>query len=350
MVFISTETNDNDKRKSTHAYDDAFKTLRTDCPELLIPVINDIFHTSYSKGESLISLANEFFMSGYAKNPSLIITDSYIQIGSKKYHIECQSTTDGTMIIRMFEYDSQIAIDSAEIDGNRLTVKFPNSAVLYLRSNSNTPDKMEVQIETPGGSISYDVHMIKINKYNIDDLFNKELYVYIPFYIFTFEHSFGIIEKDKEKLESLKKQYSDIVHRLDEACEKGKLTEYQKSTILNMSCIVLDAIASKYNNIRNEVDAIMGGEVLDYPAKRILNQGRNEGLEIGRNEGLEIGRSEGLEIGRSEGLTEGVKAFILDNIEENIPKERIIEKLQKRFDMTEEEALEKYETYSGIIG
>ena len=38
MVFISTETNDNDKRKSTHAYDDAFKTLRTDCPELLIPV------------------------------------------------------------------------------------------------------------------------------------------------------------------------------------------------------------------------------------------------------------------------------------------------------------------------
>ena len=38
MVFISTATYDNDKRKSTHAYDDAFKTLRTDCPELLIPV------------------------------------------------------------------------------------------------------------------------------------------------------------------------------------------------------------------------------------------------------------------------------------------------------------------------
>ena len=69
-------------------------------------------------------------MSGHSKNSSLIITDSYIQIGGKKYHIECQSTKDGTMIIRMFEYDSQIAIDSAVIDGNRLTVKFPNSAVL----------------------------------------------------------------------------------------------------------------------------------------------------------------------------------------------------------------------------
>ena len=271
-------------------------------------------------------------MSGYAKNPSLIITDSYIQIGSKKYHIECQSTTDGTMIIRMFEYDSQIAIDSAEIDGNRLTVKFPNSAVLYLRSNSNTPDKMEVHIETPGGSTSYDVHVIKIENYTINDIFERELYMYIPFYIFTFEPSFGIIEKDKEKLEQLKEQYNEIVQRLEKVCKDGGITEYQKRTIMDISSIVLEAIASKYNNIRSEVDAIMGGEVLDYPAKRILNQGRNEGLEIGR----------------SEGLTEGVKAFILDNIEENIPKERVIEKLQKRFDMTEEEALDKYAKYSNM--
>ena len=270
-------------------------------------------------------------MSGHSKNSSLIITDSYIQIGGKKYHIECQSTTDGTMIIRMFEYDSQIAIDSAEIDGNCLTVKFPNSAVLYLRSNSNTPDIMQVQIETPGGSISYDVHVIKINKYTIDDIFDKELYFYIPFYIFTFEPSFGIIEKDKERLEQLKDQYNDIVHRLDEACKNGKLTEYQESTILELSQIVLDAIAAKHKNIKKEVDVIMGGEVLDYPAKRILNRGIEKGMEKGMEKGVE----------------EGIKVFILDNIEENIPKERIIEKLQRRFDLTEEQALEKYEKYGG---
>ena len=65
----------------------------------------------------------------------------------------------------------------------------------------------------------------------------------------------------------------------------------------------------------------MGGEVLDYPAKRILNRG----------------------------IEEGIKVFILDNIEENIPKERIIEKLQRRFDLTEEQALEKYEKYGGWL-
>ena len=149
----------------------------------------------------------------------------------------------------------------------------------------------------------------------------------------------------KERLKQLKDQYDEIVHRLDEACKNGKLTEYQESTILELSQIVLDAIAAKHKNIKKEVDVIMGGEVLDYPAKRILNQGVKKGLELGRSEGIQVGRSEGIQVGRSE----GIKAFILDNIEENIPKERIIEKLQRRFDLSEEQAVEKYEKYSGEL-
>ena len=55
----------------------------------------------------------------------------------------------------------------------------------------------------------------------------------------------------------------------------------------------------------------------------------------------------GIEKGMEKGVEEGIKVFILDNIEENIPKERIIEKLQRRFDLTEEQAVEKYEKYGG---
>ena len=280
-------------------------------------------------------------MSAHSNDSSLVVTDSYIQIGDKKYHIECQSTTDGTMIIRMFEYDAQIAIYSAVFENNCLTVKFPNSAVIYLRSTKNTPDVMKVQIETPGGNTSYDVHVIKIKNYTIDDIFDKELYMYIPFYIFTFEPSFGIIEKDKDSLEDLKKQYNDIVKRLDEACKNGKITGYQESTILELSGIILDAIAAKFENIRKEVDVIMGGEVLDYSAKRILNQGIEKGIELGRSEGIALGHSNGIE--------EGIQVFILDNIEEKIPKDRTIEKLQRRFDITREQAIEKYEKYGKNI-
>ena len=46
----------------------------------------------------------------------------------------------------------------------------------------------------------------------------------------------------------------------------------------------------------------------------------------------------GKEIGIAEGRTQGIEAFILDNLEENIPRDRIVEKLIRRFSLSREEA------------
>ncbi len=62
--------------------------------------------------------------------------------------------------------------------------------------------------------------------------------------------------------------------------------------------------------------------------------------------GRQIGRAEGHEKGREEGREEGIKAFVLDNREENIPKERIVEKLIKRFALSQDEAEVCYNKYS----
>lgn len=45
------------------------------------------------------------------------------------------------------------------------------------------------------------------------------------------------------------------------------------------------------------------------------------------------------------GLEQGLRAFVQDNIEENIPKDRIIQKLMKRFELTEEKAWEYYDKF-----
>lgn len=42
------------------------------------------------------------------------------------------------------------------------------------------------------------------------------------------------------------------------------------------------------------------------------------------------------------GLEQGIRAFILDNIEEGIPKNRILEKLKKRFSLSETTAEDYY--------
>lgn len=42
------------------------------------------------------------------------ITDSCLSIRDKLYHIECQSTPDNTMVVRMVEYDFAIALSKLE--------------------------------------------------------------------------------------------------------------------------------------------------------------------------------------------------------------------------------------------
>lgn len=52
---------------------------------------------------------------------------------------------------------------------------------------------------------------------------------------------------------------------------------------------------------------------------------------------------EGREEGREEGIEKGIQAMIVDNLEEQVPKERIILKLQKHFSLPQEKAEQYYE-------
>ena len=79
------------------------------------------------------------------------------------------------------------------------------------------------------------------------------------------------------------------------------------------------------------------------------NKTFEELLKESRAEGIELGRSEGIELGRTEGRTEGIYAFIAEFTEEGIPKERIIEKLVKRFSLTSENAEDYYNTYTASV-
>ena len=163
---------------SNTPYDDVFRTLLNDCSSLIIPVINEVFGEDYRGDEEVLFYPNERFIQGQDTSTKEKITDSCFQvigIRKKKYHLECQSTTDNKMIVRMFEYDTQIALDAGEVVQETLTVEFPNSAILYLRHNSRTPDAMTVRIKTPGGEVSYQVLVMKTQQYTLDEIFEKKL-------------------------------------------------------------------------------------------------------------------------------------------------------------------------------
>lgn len=132
-------------------------------------------------------------------------------------------------------------------------------------------------IRTPGGEVSYAVPVLKVRQYTVEEIFEKKLYFLIPFHIFVYEKSFKELEENSEKLAKLEEEYTAIVNRLEEDRKNGDLNEYEKVTILEMSDTVIKHLAAKYEKVRKGVGESMGGKVLEYEAKDILNRGRAEG-------------------------------------------------------------------------
>jgi hypothetical protein len=180
------------------------------------------------------------------------------------------------MMVRIFEYDAQIALDDGSVSGNVLTVTFPKSAVLFLRHNGETPDTMHIRMVTPGGTAEYTVPVVKVQQYSLDDIFTKNLLFFLPFYIFSHEKDFPSYESDKTELQKLEREYIRIKKQLDELQKAGNISEFVKSAICAMTNHVLELIAQNYENVREGVGHIMGGKILEYEAKTIWQEGRDE--------------------------------------------------------------------------
>ena len=313
-----------DVRITSTPYDDVFRTLLNDCSPLIIPVINEIFGEHYSGQEKIIFSPNEHFLNRQGGNEEERVTDSSFKIEgkeTKKYHLECQSSTDNSMVVRFFEYDTQIALDEGQIRGNILTVTLPHSAVLFLRHHTSTPDTLKIRMVTPGGTIEYDIYVMKSQQYTLKDIFQKNLLLLIPFYIFSHETRFKEYEKDKTKLRMLQNEYEQIKNKLEELTSQETISEYTRCTIIDMSNKVLEHIAAKYNSVKEGVKAVMGGKVLEYEAKTIKKEGIREGIEQGIEQGIEGTVS------------------ILKNL--GVPAQTILVKIQEQYHLSPE-ASKKY--------
>ena len=101
-------------------YDDVFRTLLNDCTQLIIAVINEAFSEHYTGEEKIEFHPNEHFVNQQDGQEQKRVTDTFFIIYGKVphgYHIECESTPDGSILIRIFEYDTQIALDEAKLEG-----------------------------------------------------------------------------------------------------------------------------------------------------------------------------------------------------------------------------------------
>ena len=279
-------------------------------------VINEIFGETYTGDEEIRFFPNEHFLDQQDEADKERITDTNFTVFGKipkKYHVECESSLpDGKITIRLFEYDAQIALDEGEVTEETLTVTFPNTAVLYLRTYKKTPDKMKYVIVTPGGTVRYDVPIMKVQTYSLEDIFGKSLLMLIPFYIFSHEKGFPEYNSNEQKLVELKAEYQKILERLDELEQQGVIGAFDKRTIIELSRDVIKEIAQKYENVQKGVGDMMGGALIETEARKILNKGISETkketalrmLKRGKMTVEEIAEDSGLSVAEVEQLAE----------------------------------------------
>ncbi len=264
----------NDKSNIGTPYDDAFHTMVQRAPELLIPLVNEVFQENFQRNAEVIVQSSDL-PSVDGKNGVLRrFSDSLFSIKgaeTKLFHVECESKPDGSIVIRMVEYGFHKALRDARYEEGELIVEMPNSAVIFLRHHQHTPDYFRVRIATPGGDCCYPIQVLKVGQYSLEDIFEKELLFLLPFHVFAYEKDLPAINDDPERLSELVNVYQSILKKIEKLCENGNLSTNSEELLHSMMRHVLNGVARNYDKVRKVGDTMLG-RVIDDDFTRMLDK------------------------------------------------------------------------------
>ena len=267
------------RKLSAKPYDDTFKSALVHCRQVVVPFVNEMFKTNYPLNADICFTSTELYdLSGDSEKD----IDTSFRIGDspKLYHVECESSPSGSIVVRMYEYDSRIGLQNSMVDDGKLRVAFPSSAVLYLRSTANTPDNLEVCIDVDGREFTYTMPVMKLNNYTIDDIFAKKLYFLLPFHFFIYEKDLKVYNTNKEKLQELLCEFEKWISRMMQLDER-ELSQNVKDNLLRYARNVAVGLSHKFGVVREGVDVFMGGVVSRYsPVEHEIHDAVEVAVEV----------------------------------------------------------------------
>ena len=236
-------------------------------PELVIPLINEVFGKNYPADIPITQMRNE-----HQTKSGEIITDSRLLIADKIYHIECQSTSDSKMVLRMIEYDFAISLEDAKMENGIYRMYFPHSCVIYLRGKGRK-DNLTLEIIMPDGQkLKYSLPAVYVEKYTRDTIFQKKLFLLLPYYIMRYEKQKEILDQDEEKLKILLDEYVDIQRKLHESLLNQDMEEYY-TDMVSFITKVSDYIFRDSEKTKKGLEKTMGGEVLELESEKLIRKG-----------------------------------------------------------------------------
>ncbi len=259
-------------KKKGSVFDDVFRTICERMPFLLIPLINETFGTNYPMDAEIVQLRNEHH---FLNNK--LISDAYVTINGDAYHLECQSTDMRIMIVRMFEYDLMIALEGKRETKEGYEIEFPKSCVIYLRGLKGSGRGLVLKVKFPDGSVhNYAVETAEVERYSTEEMFEKKLLMFLPFYILRYEKNLPTGKaQDKKKLELFLEEFGKIRKRMEETPECNNPECYVR--LVELIIKVSDHVCGTKKKAKKGVREAMGGKVLILQSDKMQEEARLEG-------------------------------------------------------------------------
>lgn len=286
----------NDYGVSPTPFDDVFKTECEKLRAFLVPLIKEVFglDCTIEEGSSVQGEPNERYLINSTKPVSVSkrFTDSCLRIGNKLYHVECESQDDGSILLRLAEYNVRIAIDNAVNDyGNdRVLIRLPESALLRLRSSEADSKIIYKTIEYAYENqvITIKTPVMNVQAYSAEEIFEKKLYFLIPFYCVRYEKIFKhFSETDPAEYDRIYLELKNYYDNIMTICAGGEITEDEARKLAELSRIILSHITAGLDkDERERMVNTVGGQVLELQEDRWLKQG----IEQGIGQGIDIGK------------------------------------------------------------
>ena len=131
-----------------------------------------------------------------------------------------------------------------------------------------------------GTCADYRIPAVKVQKYTIDDILDRKLLFFIPFYILRYEKELSQINESEERLNRLLQDYRRIYKYLHELEMGRQISEGCGYNLTELTQRIVGVVADKAGNVKREVNT-MCGKVLELESERLIKTALEQGLEQG---------------------------------------------------------------------
>ena len=292
--------------------DTLFRMIFSD-KEALLSLYNAMSGNEYDDPEELeiVTLENAIYMN--KKNDLAFVIDSSLNL------YEHQSTDSSNLPMRNLFYISRelekLTRQQSLYSPKQVMVPTPRFIVFYNGKDTSWERKVEKLSDSYEQKMDSPELELKVTMLNINLGKNSELMKKCK----TLSEYMQYVEKVRKYTAVM--SISQAVERaVNESIKEGILADFL---------------------LKNKAEAVQMS-IFEYDEEKEMKLIRRDMMEIGREQGLQQGLQQGMRDGmvkgREEEFKEIIKNFIRVNLEEQIPEERIVTKLQKYFGVLPEEA------------